>query len=150
MGIKWTSLSDAQRALCNQADIPLELRRLDSGASGVKSKGMTAAGGVVRLERVEHGVFENWLLLHGYSYRHSRTDKPTRERIGAPDFTVYEKPKAGVAPGIVCRCLAFEFKVAGNKLSKAQEEWAARYGGTMLVVATAEEAIAIVKRIFDE
>ena len=99
-----------------------------------------------KLERDEHAIFENWLLSHRYSYRHSRTDKPTRERCGAPDFTVYAK-KIG-HPFDVGKCLAIEFKLPGNRLSEAQIAWADNYGGIVHVVATAAEAILLVTKNF--
>lgn len=104
---------------------------------------------IPRLEREEHGVFENWLLSHGYAYRHSRTDKATRERCGAPDFTVYGKaaPQQQLFKPMIANCLAIEFKLPGRKLSKAQEVWARDYGGIVHVLATRRGDQAGKKRI---
>ena len=101
---------------------------------------------IAKLERDEHALFENWLLSHCYSYRHSRTDKPTRERCGAPDFTVYAKKISH--PFDVGKCLAIEFKLPGNHLSETQTAWAENYGGIVHVVATAAEAILLVTKNF--
>lgn len=103
-----------------------------------------------RLERAEHSTFENWLISHSFAYRHSRTDKPTRERCGAPDFTVYKK-RTEAQPLYLCgSVLAIEFKTPGNSMSTSQREWAARYGAIVHVLSSAEAAIKLVKREFGQ
>jgi hypothetical protein len=102
-----------------------------------------------KLEREEHQIFDSWLRLHGFSFRHSRTDKATRETVGAPDFSVYEKPVPG-KKFPTGRCLCIEFKLPGGKLSKEQAAWAERYGAVVHVLDSAQAAIALVCREFGE
>jgi hypothetical protein len=140
-------------------DVTLEMRRRMSPQAAARyldevivlpAQKSTGEPTVPKLERDEHAVFENWLKLHGYAYRHSRTDKPTRETCGAPDFTVYKNAGADGDRPDCNQCLAIEFKLPGNKLSKGQEEWAAKYGRIVHVLATAAEAINLVKRQFGD
>ena len=95
------------------------------------------------LERDHHATFSNWLMLNGFAFRHSRTDKATRETVGAPDFSVYERRSA--VHSRLTKALLMEFKLPGNKMSAVQEQWAANCGGIVHIVASADEAIRLVR-----
>jgi Uma2 family endonuclease len=104
-----------------------------------------------RLERGEHNIYINWLNQNNYvCYRHSRTDKPTREPTGVPDFSVYKKWELGVERTAVTPCLLIEFKVPGAKQTEIQALWASYCGGVVHVVHSALEAINLTKIHLDQ
>jgi hypothetical protein len=94
-----------------------------------------------KAERAEQGHFWNWLCLNNYvpgSVWH-RTDKATGATPGTPDFIV--PTWTGT--------IYIEFKMPGNWLSKAQEEFRAGLeakGLELHICFSAGEAIALVKQ----
>lgn len=71
---------------------------------------------VGKLEKQEHEYLINWLNQREWFYVHSRMDKPTSNQKGIPDFVI------GLLGWMIC----IEFKLAGRKLTQAQEEWRRR------------------------
>ena len=136
MGIKWSELSERQKALIDPASMPLERTQMAS------ERVLPPLGSVAttRLEKAEQGTFAQWCLLHELPFVWHATHAPSKATPGTPDFIV----------GAAGKTLWIEFKrlEAGQRLSSAQEAFKsrlARQNIALHVLTSAAQAIELLK-----
>lgn len=133
MGIKWTDLSEAQRALINDPTMPLQTPQMTQEGFLTPPKGNRAA----RSEKREQSLFANDCLRKGLPFCWHATNSRSKATPGTPDFWCGKDGKG----------YWIEFKAAGGKLSPEQELFKEKLQAQSLqlhVVYSAAEAIKLI------
>lgn len=139
---QWSEVNPVSRFPCADVAIGSLLEPKtghDSGTPPTEAQKRWQKGEEKRI----HEEFEKWLRLNRDElyFDHSRMDRATTNRVGAPDFVIQH---AG-------QVLNIEIKTPTGKLSEKQKDihaWIERTGGIVHVIRSTAGAIALVKETF--